>query len=355
MLSNYIYFFHDFSSNKNDEQLTNYRQGISADTSSNAAVHHVVSSTFFSLNEIANADKIRELNDRSVNNRFYIFDTVERLQIAEILEATDIHMDTGIINSNTDKLLLTFEKCNLTYLDIHLKSLSCSRKYILQLIEFYRYLVGSIDLLVCNKMVHNNINFNTIVVDGAFNLPILTNFMYSIDFSLLQKIDFKQYFLLKKLNMFCPVEFYLLQYQLTNNLSSLSLYNIETVLKQFIKDHSIFLNVLNVLNDDAKLLDDGLKFFARYTNKSFDENLTETFTHCWTWDNYALSIVYLKILIGLQRVINASNKFIISFMKLLVDNIRLDPSKRHLPKISSFEDLLKTIELVDFKQLVDLL
>ena len=117
MLSNYIYFFHDFSSNKNDEQLTNSQKSL------NAAVHHIVSSTFFSLNEIANADKIRDLNDHSVNNRFYIFETVERLQIAEILEETDIHMDTGIINSNTDKLLLTFEKCNLTYLDIHLKSL----------------------------------------------------------------------------------------------------------------------------------------------------------------------------------------------------------------------------------------
>ena len=42
-------------------------------------------------------------------------------------------------------------------------------------------------------------------------------------------------------------------------------------------------------------------------------------------------------------------------MKLLVDNISLDPSKRPLPNISSFEDLLKKIDLVDFKQLVDLL
>ena len=347
MLSNSIYFFHDISSNKKDEQLTNSQKG------KNAAVHHIVTSNFFSLNEIANADKIRALNDHFIRKRFYIFDTVERLQITEISEESDMDMDTGIINSNTNKLLLTFEKCHLTYLDIHLKSLSCSRKYIFQLIEFYRYLIGSIDLLVCNKIVHNNINFNTIVVDGAFNLPVLTNFMHSIDFSLFQRIlkNFKQYFLLKKLTIFCPVEFYLLQYQLTNNLSSLSLYNIEIVLKQFIKDHSMF---LTVLNDDKNLLDDGLKFFARYTNKSFDENLIEAFKYCSTWDNYALSIVYLKILIGLQRLVTG-NKFIISFMKLLVDNISLDPSKRPLPNISSFEDLLKTIELVDFKQLVDLL
>jgi hypothetical protein len=351
MLSNSIYFFHDISSNKKDEQLTNLR--ITANADSTEVVHHIVSSNFFSLNEIANADKIRALNDHFIRKRFYIFDTVERLQITEILEDSDMDMETGIINSNTNKLLLTFEKCHLTYLDVHLKSLSCSKRYIFQLIEFYRYLFGSIDLLVCNKIVHNNINFNTIVVDGAFNLPVLTNFMYSIDVSLFQRMlkYFKQYFLLKKLSIFSPVEFYLLQYQLTNNLSSLSLYNIETVLKQFIKDHSMF---LTVLNDDKNLLDDGLKFFARYTNKSFDESLVEIFKYCWTWDNYALSIVYLKIMIGLHRLVTG-NKFIISFMKLLVDNIRLDPSKRPLPNISSFEDLLKTIELVDFKQLVDLL
>jgi len=347
MLSNSIYFFHDISSNKKDEQLTNHIKGITA----NALVHHIISSNFFSLNEIANAEKIRALNDHLIRKRFYIFDTVERLQITEILEDSDMDMETGIINSNTNKLLLTFEKCHLTYLDVHLKSLSCSKKYIFQLIEFYRYLIGSIDLLVCNKIVHNNINFNTIVVDGAFNLPVLTNFMYSIDYAFLKRIDFKQYFLLKKLSIFSPVEFYLLQYQVTNNLSSLSLYNIETVLKQFIKDNYIF---LTVLNDDKKLLDDGLKFFARYTNKSFDENLVEAFKYCWTWDNYALSIVYLKILIGLHRLVTG-NKFIISFMKLLVNNISLDPSERPLPNISSFEDLLKTIELVDFKQLVDLL
>ena len=109
------------------------------------------------------------------------------------------------------------------------------------------------------------------------------------------------------------------------------------------------------------MLEDGLKYFAKYANKSFNKNLLEALKYAFTWDNYALSIVYLEILIGLHRTIaakndiNGNNKFIISFMKLLVNNIRLDPSKRPLPNISSFEDLLKTIELVDFKQLVDLL
>ena len=79
--------------------------------------------------------------------------------------------------------------------------------------------------------------------------------------------------------MFCPIEFYLLQYQLTNKLSSLSFYNIETVIKHFIKEHT----VLNSFSKEKeKLVEDGLKYFVRYTNKSFNENIQDMLNYYWT-------------------------------------------------------------------------
>ena len=71
----------------------------------------------------------------------------------------------------------------------------------------------------------------------------------------------------------------------------------------------------------------------------------------YTWDNYTLSMVYLKILIGIHRIVKITNKFIICFMKLLVDNICLDPSKRSLPNIFLFEEILQRLDLKDFKEL----
>jgi hypothetical protein len=211
----------------------------------------------------------------------------------------------------------------------------------------------SIDLLVCNKLIHNNIHFNTIIVDLPESRPILTNFMYSIDLSN-KGIDWEQYFLLKKMDVFSPIEFYLLQYQLTNKLSSLSLYNIEIVIKQFIKEHT----VLNSFSKEkGKLLEDGLKYFVRYTNKSFLENIQDMLKHYSTLDNYALSICYLEILVGIHRTVKMNNKFIIYFMKLLVNCISLDPSKRlnSEDSLKSFDTMLNQIELTNFKQLIDLL
>jgi hypothetical protein len=133
----------------------------------------------------------------------------------------------------------------------------------------------------------------------------------------------------------------LLQYQLTNN-QALSVYNIETIIKQFLKDQSEFITGLD-LNTD-------FNYFAKYANKTFDTNIEEALKYCKTWDNYALSMVYLDIL---KNTFNKTdNKFISYFMKLLVDNICLDPSKRGLPNISLFEEMLQRLDLKDFKELI---
>lgn len=337
MLSNTVYFFYDLS--KND----------SKNDSKNTFVNHIVKSNIFSLNELKNANQIRNLNTNT-NFRYYIFDSYQHLKIAEI---GSINLDPAIVKSNANQFLLTFKKRELIYLDSYLKALSSSKKYIFELIEFYRYLLNSIDLLVCNNIIHNNIHFNTIVIELVARQPILTNFMYSIVLPN-KGIDWAQYFLLKKLDMFCPVEFYLLQYQLTNKLSSLSLYNIETVIKQFIKEHTV---LTAFSKENENLLDDGIKYFSKYTNKSFVTNVQDMLKYYYTLDNYALSICYLEILIGIHRTVKTNNKFIIYFMKLLVNCVSLDPSKRFTPEhsLKSFDTMLTQIDLNDFKQLIDLL
>ena len=101
MLSPTIYFFHDL---RNDfvksDKLTNLKKEVA---------HHVVSSNFFSMNEITIANKIRELNSKN-DFRFYIFDKAERLKIGEI---GPYNLDANIVRSNAQKILLTFVKKDL--------------------------------------------------------------------------------------------------------------------------------------------------------------------------------------------------------------------------------------------------
>jgi len=331
MLSSTIYFFCNLDSN--DKQLTKYEKdkGFAHKVGSAHKVgfaHHIVSSNFFSLNEISIANKIRTLNSQN-GFRFYIFDKAEHLKIGEI---GHYNLDANIVRSNAHKILLTFAKRDLVYFDAYLSSLSSSKKYILNLIEGYRVLLHSINLLVSNQIIHNNLNSNTIVFEKTV---VLTNFSFSVDLQN-SAFNWSQYFLQKKLNKFSPIEFYLLQYQLTNK-QEMSMYNIETVVRQFLKEHN-FLD----LNTD-------FNYFSRYANKSFVTNLEEALKHWKTWDNYALSVAFLDIL---QTTFKKSdNKFIMDFMKLLVSYINLDPSKRGTLSLTSFEELLRNLSITDFKEL----
>ena len=221
MLSDTIYFFHDI---KNDESKTNLKI-------KSKFVHHTVKSSLFTMNEIAVSKKIRELNAKK-GFKFYIFDKAERLKIAGL---GPYSMDASIVKSDAQKILLTFAQTDLIYLDSSL-SLSSSKKYIFQLIESYRFLLRSIDLLVCNRLIHNGINFDTILIKKE--APILTNFMFTVDLQGTTAFNWSQYFLERPLDKFCPVEFYLLQYQVTNN-QVLSVYNIETIIRQFIKNNGL--------------------------------------------------------------------------------------------------------------------
>ena len=322
MLSDTIYFFHDI---KNDESKTNMKI-------KSKFVHHTVKSSLFTMNEIAVSKKIRELNAKN-GFKFYIFDKAERLKIAGL---GPYSMDASIVKSDAQKILLTFAQNDLIYLDSSL-SLSSSKKYIFQLIESYRFLLRSIDLLVCNRLIHNGINFDTILIKNE--APILTNFMFTVDLQGTSAFNWSQYFLERPLDKFCPVEFYLLQYQVTNN-QVLSVYNIETIIRQFIKNHGLTSSETD------------LTYFFKYANKTFNCNIDEALKYCWTWDNYALSMVYLDIL--KNTFLQKDNKFISYFMKLLVDNICLDPSKRGLPNHSLlvFEEMLQTISINDFRELI---
>jgi hypothetical protein len=73
-----------------------------------------------------------------------------------------------------------------------------------------------------------------------------------------------------------------------------------------------------------------------------------------TWDNYALSILYLRILIGIHKSIGIKNKFIILFMKLLVNNIHLTPFARDSidMTLNKFNILLDSLEPKDYKDVI---
>ena len=284
---------------------------------------------------------------------FYLCNTVENIKIAELTE--DNYQPYTV--TNNAEVLVSYSQRKLIYLDSYLKALSCSKKYIIKLIEFYKSSLNTCQLLLTNGVIHNNINFDTILVNEDENI-LLTKFTLSL-FTMREitnqvETQYKLLSLMDNQNndnnndIFLPIEIHLLRYQQTNNITSLSSYNIETVIKQFITNHSVLKQF-----DTKQMIQDGLNYYSKYVNKSLLD-IFNTNELLQTWDNYAISIVFLRILIGLHKSMKTQNKFIILFMKLLVKNISLDPSKRLslINTMEQFELLLNNLDINVFKDLI---
>ena len=315
-------------------------------------IHKIVKLDFWIQNELTNQHKLIKIPH--FINYFYICDRISELNITQIDEE-----DANIVGNkitDDDTVLLEFSDRKLIYLKNYLKTLNSSTKYILSIINFYKHLLKSISLLVRSNIVHNHITFDSIVVDKN-DYPLLSNFSFSINFLRSDINEYIKHFILTYDPTYIewPLELHLFSYLITNKLNSLSSNNIEHIIQDVINNNTI----LKTFGDDivSSYNIEANKYFKKYVNQSYDYILTDLLQYSYTWDNYALSILFLRILIGIHKTIRIQNKFIILFMKLLVCNIHLNPEKRLTIDltINKFVSMLDSIEPKDYKDVINAL
>ena len=311
--------------------------------------HKLVENNFVIQNELTNCKKL--VNEVSnVRNHFYLFEHYSNVNLAKIDEN-----DNQLTNDNT--ILIEFNDIEIINFKKYLISL-CPKRYILKIIESYIHLLDTIELLVTNKIFHNNINFNNIIVD-KLEYVLLSNFEFSIDYSDKNKNinNNIKYFITEYDPSYIewPIELHILSYLLTNQLLSLSSFNIETIISEYINNNIILNTFGSTIVSSYK--EEAIIYFNKYVNQSYDFILKDVITNINTWDNYALSMLFLKILIGIHKSIKIKNKFIILFMKLLVKNIHLNPlSRLSIDNTKKeFNSLLDNLEPIHYNEIIKLM
>lgn len=150
-----------------------------------------------------------------------------------------------------------------------------------------------------------------------------------------------------------PLEFHILSYMNTNKLKSLSLLNIENIIND-VYENNILLKSLNT-DFVSSFKIKGINYYTKFINQDYDLICIELLKYKHTWDNYALSLVFLKILIYLHGCLNYQNKFIINFIKLLVCNLNFNPEERLSLSESTnkFESILDNLDIIEFNNLIN--
>jgi hypothetical protein len=324
-------------------------------------ISKIVDIDFFLLNELENTKKIQRID--GYENHFYTFYNAQTTQI-NVLENQDSDDDFAIDNpfqtnkklqNSAEDMLLQFEDRELIYFDGYLKSLSCTKKYLRKLIEFYIHLLSSLKLLDKIQLYHGNIDFKNILVDSKENV-LLCNFSHSLNLTRHDISHHLIYFLIDKNDTrHKPLEWYFLKHLSLHTNVALSSYNIEKIIDTYLERNEVLRHFGNNVLSTLKL--DASAFFLNFVNKTYNETSLELLQFANTWNLFELSMAYLKILLGIQRTIQKTNRFITHFAKLLVENVSTDPRKRHnvLKTINFFDSILQDIEMKDYKEIVEFL
>jgi hypothetical protein len=311
----------------------------------NKYISEIVSYTPFLDNELINVNTIKH-RIPDYKHYFFVYSDYHILDLKDTNVENENYKDIYSIvkykrKQNYDcDYLFKFENRRFIYLKTYLKSLSLSRKYIFQLIHFYKYLLDGLQKLVDINMIHSNVQLDKIIIDELKDNSIyLTDFSHSIEIqtnkNVICDININTFNLLNfqefapDNNIHLPVEFHLLSYMTTRRIKSLSQYNIYNIIDMIYKNNTILQTFgCNQYINDAK------DYYCKYINKTIEYIWNDMCIWFYTWDNYSLSIEYLKILIGLHNHLKGKNNnceknnFLIEFMKLLVINIHPNPSKR---------------------------
>jgi hypothetical protein len=317
----------------------------------NNKIHKIVYNDFFIQNELTNQRKLITIQNHK--EHFYLCENASELKITQMRnEDTYIHRNY-VQKDNT--ILLAFEDRNLLYFKDYIKTLHSPNAYILTVINSYKHLLHSLQLLVGAHIFHNHIQLDSIMVDNTDFL--LSNFSVSIDYSHSNMPQYINRFILAYEPSYVEwsIEFHILSYLLTNKLHSLSEHNIETIIGDYLSRHTILQTFGPSLVSSYK--SEGIQYFKKYVNQSYEYIVTDVLQYASTWDNYALSILFLRILIGIHRTIKVNNKFILLFMKLLVSNLHINPLKRETidTTIQKFDCLLDSLEPKDYTEVIHLM
>jgi hypothetical protein len=252
----------------------------------------------------------------------------------------------NIINiRNTDK----FEETNKI-------NIIKRKKEFLKIINSYKYLLESINLLNNSNIV--NINFHPSTLIFSDNLPIIANFEECFHFPTMNE-ERKSYLFsnYNAKNVFLPLEAHVICFLMENKLDSLSFLNIDEICE----DCRIRIASLSCF---SKAFLDKYKETARFSLKSLinkpKKDITrEMLQYCDTWNNYGISILFLVLLRDIFKGDEEGfpqNLFFSKFSQVLTQGIHPEPSRRPsiLQNISLFNDILYNTSLQDYEQILSL-
>lgn len=195
------------------------------------------------------------------------------------------------------------------------------------IIQSFNHILKSITMLVSKDIVHYDIKGTNILFDINKEIPLLIDFGLSVEINKINKTNLKEMFYVYAPEYYIwSLEIHYLCY-LTNTNKEPTNDELKEIAKKYVEGNKAIQR--NFSPDFLKKYEKKCaKQLEKYNKLSFEERVDKILSYWKTFDNYSLSIMYLKFLhyININGFID--NQFIIFFSKLLLRNIDPNPDNR---------------------------
>lgn len=221
-----------------------------------------------------------------------------------------------------------------------------SRQIINNVINSYNHLLTSLRLLISQNIIHYDIKGDNILFNLTLQAPTLIDFGLSIDFNNINEKNMKKYFYVYAPEYYIwPLEIHYLCFILHKNKNP-TLIDLQILAKTYIKH-----NIALIKNFSPKFLEQFEKICMKqlivYKNMKYDMAIKNILKLWKYWDNYSVSVLFLKFISYFNIDGYVKNPFIIFLSELLLNNIHPDPKNRLSVdnSIQTFNSFLLTSEI----------
>lgn len=202
-----------------------------------------------------------------------------------------------------------------------------AKDMILTIVESYRYLLMALDKLINAKIVHFDLKLENVLFKKETTNPRIIDFGISIPIDKLDNKNMKKYFytFAPDYYVWCP-QICVICFLLNETDGDLTKDDIDEITEL----HTEGNRALDAFSEDFRenfkqLLSMELQEYIGVKREKVIETMLSSYE---TWDNYSLSVMFLRILTLLFPTDDHKNKFVILFSQILLMNIHPNPNRR---------------------------
>ena len=234
----------------------------------------------------------------------------------------------NVVNADTsDYILMDIPYVNnKPFFEVLIDTSNGKKQTLIRYISSYKYLLHAILLLLEHNIVHYDLKGENILFNIDLMEPQIIDFGISIPMTQVNNTNLKDYFYVFAPEYYLwPLEIHIISYLLHYDME-LNKVSAENISELYTSNNK----ALTIFSPDfiEQYKQACVKECLKYVGQSKDMVINSLMKFYKTWDNYSLSILYLRVYYYFFPTGFHRNSLLINFSQLLLLNINPNPSKR---------------------------